>query len=98
MGKKQRDCASCGAPVGYLDRELCCLCVRRAKEAAAKADCPSCAKARVLLEATSRCMLCSRCCGQCGGPVRSAAAKLCRACRRRADAEAAKALCPRCQK
>ena len=40
MGKKQADCAECGAPVGFLGRELCCLCVRRAKEAAAKAACP----------------------------------------------------------
>ncbi len=26
MGKKQRDCTGCGAPVGYLGREYCCLC------------------------------------------------------------------------
>jgi hypothetical protein len=29
MGKRQRDCAVCGAPVGIIGRELCCRCVRR---------------------------------------------------------------------
>jgi hypothetical protein len=98
MGKKQRDCADCGAPVGFLGRELCCLCVRRAKKAAAKARCPQCSKDRVLLAATGKCVLCSRRCSRCRGPVRAAGADLCRGCLRRAEREAAKSLCPRCSK
>jgi site-specific recombinase XerD len=98
VGKKQRDCADCGAPVGFLGRERCCLCVRRAKEAAAKACCPECSKDRVLLAATGKCVLCSRRCSRCGGPVRAAGADVCRGCLRRAEREAAKSLCPRCSK
>jgi hypothetical protein len=26
VGRRQRDCAGCGAPVGYLGPEYCCLC------------------------------------------------------------------------
>ena len=26
MGKRQRDCVDCGAPVGYIGREHCCRC------------------------------------------------------------------------
>lgn len=96
MGKKQRDCSGCGAPVGYLGREFCCLCMRRIREQAAKSSCPGCGKDRVLQVDTGRCVLCSRRCAQCGGPVRSAQAVLCRACRRRAAAAAAKTTCPRC--
>ena len=30
VGRRQRDCAEvAGAPVGYLGREYCCLCMRR---------------------------------------------------------------------
>ncbi len=96
MGKKQRDCAGCGAPVGFIGREYCCLCMRRIREQAAKSPCPGCGKARVLDGDTGRCVLCSRRCSQSGGPVRSAEAVLCRRCRRRAAAAAAKSLCPRC--
>jgi hypothetical protein len=98
MGKKQRDCADCGAPVGFLGRELCCLFVRRAKKAAAKTCCPQCSKDRVLLAATGKCVLCSRRCSRCRGPVRAVGADLCRGCLRRAEREAAKSLCPRCSK
>ena len=98
MGKKQRDCAGCGAPVGYLGREYCCLCMRRIREDAAKAPCPDCGKDRVLNTDTGRCRLCSRRCTQCGQPVRAVDAVLCRACRRRAAAQAAKQPCPRCGK
>jgi hypothetical protein len=96
MGKKQRDCADCGAPVGYLDRQHCCRCVRRIREAAAKSSCPVCGKNRVLVPATGRCVLCSRRCSECGGPVRARDATVCRPCQRRAEREAAKAPCPRC--
>ena len=98
MGKKQRDCTGCGAPVGYLGREYCCLCMRRIREDAAKAPCPDCGKDRVLNADTGRCLLCSRRCVQCAGPVRARDAVLCRDCRRRAAAEAAKQACPRCGK
>lgn len=96
MGKKQRDCARCGAPVGFLGRDLCCRCTRADREQAAKSPCPGCGKDRVLDSDTGRCVLCSRTCSQCGAVVRFAAARLCRACRRRARAAAAKAPCPRC--
>jgi len=98
MGKKQRDCAGCGAPVGFLGREYCCVCMRRIREDAAKALCPDCGKDRVLNTDTGRCRLCSRRCTQCAAPVRAQKAVLCRACRRRAAAEAAKEPCPRCGK
>ena len=70
MGKKQRDCAGCGAPVGIIGREHCCRCEAKIREAAAKAECPGCGKQRVLQDETGRCMLCSRCCRECGHPVR----------------------------
>ena len=94
--KRQRDCADCGAPVGYRDRELCCRCWRRITEAAAKAACPACGKMRVLQPGTGACVLCSRACTSCGHPVRSKDAVLCRACRRRERQNAALRPCPRC--
>lgn len=96
MGKRQRDCVGCGAPVGMVARQHCCRCTRRLREAAAKQLCPGCGKDRVLSPATGRCVLCSRRCSRCGHPVRAADATLCRDCRRRDTAQAAKATCPRC--
>jgi hypothetical protein len=96
MGKKQRDCAGCGAPVGIIGRELCCLCERKAREAAAKSECPGCGKQRVLREETGRCVLCSRRCQACGHPVRGRDAIACRDCRRKARQDAARQPCPRC--
>lgn len=98
MGKKQRDCITCGGPVGYLDRQHCCRCWRRMTEQAAKATCPSCGKGRVLQQDTGRCITCSRVCGQCGHPVRSPQNRLCRECRRRGDRLAVQQSCPRCGK
>lgn len=98
MGKKQRDCCGCGAPVGFIGREYCCQCLRRVREQAAKSPCPGCGKARLLDAATGRCVLCSRRCTRCDAPVRSADAVLCRRCRRRAAAQVGKAPCPRCGK
>jgi hypothetical protein len=94
--KRQRDCADCGAPVGYRDREHCCRCWRRITEAAAKAACPVCGQMRVLQPGTVACMLCSRVCTGCGHPVRSKDSVLCRACRRKERQNAALRLCPRC--
>ncbi len=96
MGKRQRDCVDCGAPVGFLEREHCCRCVRRIREAAVKAPCPDCGKQRVLQPDTGRCVLCSRRCIQCGHPVRSSSATICRPCRRKAELLAAQRPCPRC--
>lgn len=98
MGKRQRDCVDCGAPVGYLDRQHCCRCIHRIRDGAAKSRCPDCGKGRVLVVATGRCALCSRRCSECGGPVRARGATICRPCQRRAEREAAKVLCPRCGK
>ena len=98
MGKRQRDCAACGAPVGIIGRELCCRCVRRQREHDAKQSCPDCGRDRVLVAATSRCVLCSRRCVECGHPVRRADATLCTTCRRRAGLFARQQHCPRCDK
>ncbi|MEW1859897.1 site-specific integrase [Streptomyces sp. NPDC088194] len=98
MSKKQRDCVTCGGPVGYRDRQHCCRCWSRMKEHAAKAVCPSCGKDRALQEDTGRCITCSRVCDQCGQPVRAAHNRLCGACRRRADRLAGQQPCPRCGK
>jgi integrase len=96
MGKKQRDCAGCGAPVGIIGRKHCCLCWRKTTEAAARTTCPRCGKQRILQTDTGRCVLCSRVCTQCGHPVRRSDATLCRDCRRRARRQAAQQPCPRC--
>jgi integrase len=96
MGKKQRDCAGCGAPVGIIGREHCCLCWRKITEAAARATCPGCGKQRVLQPDIGRCVLCSRACTKCGHPVRRREDTLCRECRRKARQAAAQRPCPRC--
>ena len=96
MGKKQRDCTGCGAPVGIIGREHCCLCWRKITEAAARTTCPRCGKQRVLRGDTGRCVLCSRACTQCGHPVRRREDTLCRDCRRKARQAAAQRPCPRC--
>ena len=96
MGKKQRDCAGCGAPVGIIGRQYCCLCWRKITEAAAKAVCPGCGKQRILQDDTGRCVLCSRACTRCGHPVRRSDTALCRDCRRKARQQAARQPCPRC--
>ncbi|MEU5834143.1 hypothetical protein ABZ820_10760 [Streptomyces diacarni] len=98
MGKKQRDCVTCGDPVGSRDREHCCRCWGRMQEKAAKAECPSCGLDRLLQEDTGSCIRCSRVCEECGHPVRSADNRLCRDCRNRARRLAARQPCPRCGK
>jgi site-specific recombinase XerD len=72
--------------------------MRRIREAEARAACPGCGRARVLNADTGRCILCSRRCMGCAGPLRFASSTHCRSCRRRADAQAAKSPCPRCDK
>ncbi len=49
MGKRQRDCIDCGAPVKYLGREHCCGWMRRLRDHAAKTHCPACGRDRVLV-------------------------------------------------
>jgi hypothetical protein len=98
MGKRQRDCLDCGAPVGYIGREHCCRCTRRLRAQAAKARCPGCGLDRILLPETDRCALCSRRCRECGGPIRFRGKTMCRPCQKRATLAAAKSPCPRCGK
>lgn len=81
MGKRQRDCIGCGAPVGYLDRQHCCLCVRRQREEAAKSTCAGCGKQRVLSAGSDRCVTCSKRCTSCDRPLRFNNSALCRFCR-----------------
>lgn len=96
MGKRQRDCAGCGAPVGFIDRQHCCRCVRRMTEEAAKETYPACGKQRILQVDGGRCITCSRACATCGHPVRSKDTILCRDCRRKARQQAALRDCPKC--
>ncbi|MFM9700235.1 tyrosine-type recombinase/integrase [Streptomyces europaeiscabiei] len=98
MGKRQRDCVGCGAPVGFIDRQHCCRCTARMKDEAARAACPACGRSRVLQADTGRCITCSRTCEGCGRPVRSPTASHCGICRREADRQAAKRICPHCQR
>jgi site-specific recombinase XerD len=72
--------------------------MRRIREAEAKSTCPGCGKDRVVQADTGQCMLCSRRCITCGGPLRFAHSTHCKQCRRKAAAQAAKSLCPRCDK
>ena len=50
VGRRQRDCAEvAGAPVGYLGREYCCLCMRPdPARTQPKASRPDCGKDRAL--------------------------------------------------
>ncbi len=95
MGKKQRDCIGCGAPVGFIGREYCCRCMQGIRDAAARQPCPGCGQ-NLILQATGRCVRCSRRCSECGGPVKARDATVCRPCVRKAERQAAKAECPRC--
>ncbi|KAA0017693.1 integrase, partial [Antrihabitans cavernicola] len=65
MGKRQRDCVNCGAPVGIIGRDLCCRCSVRRRERASKQPCPDCGLDRLLDAGTGRCVRCSRRCSEC---------------------------------
>ena len=95
VGKRQRDCADCGAPVGFLHRQPAAGAWRLAEDAA-KAPCPGCGKQRILQDGTGRCVACSRACAGCGHPVRSKDTTLCRDCRRGVRQQAARQNCPKC--
>ncbi len=96
MGKRQRDCATCGAPVGVIGRDLCCRCTARRRDREAKAPCPGCGQDRILSAETGRCARCSRRCEQCGHVLRYIGSRLCKTCRPRAELAARKQTCPRC--
>lgn len=98
MGVRQSDCIGCGAPVGVINRQYCCRCTVRQKEAAARAACPRCGQRRVLQEDSGRCITCSRVCTACGHPVRDKTATMCRDYSRKTERNAAKAPCPRCHR
>jgi hypothetical protein len=98
MGKRQRDCVECGASVGFVGREHCCRCMRRRREQSAKARCPGCESDRVLAPETGRCVLCSRRCRECGGPIRFRGEVVCRPCQKHAELADARSTCPRCGK
>jgi len=90
------DCARCGAGIGFKGETLCHRCRAADREAALRAHCPNCGEFLRLQPGTGRCIRCSRTCVACGQVLRSTTAVHCQACRRRHDAAAAKAVCPRC--
>jgi hypothetical protein len=98
MGIAVGTCVQCGGPVARYGRQHCWFCLRRIRQAAARSRCSGCGKDRVLRIDTGWCVLCSRRCEVCTGPVRARDQSVCRPCQRRAAREAAKALCPRCGK
>lgn len=90
------DCLRCGAGVGFKTETLCRRCRGWDREAALRSDCPSCGELLRLQPGTGRCVRCSRTCVDCGHVLRFKASVRCRACVRRADADAAKSPCVRC--
>lgn len=98
MGKRQRDCAECGAPVGYRDRVRCWRCHKQITAGQARAVCPGCGQSRVLQADTGRCASCSQTCPDCGAPVRLKGRIRCYRCHQRHELEQARQQCPRCGK
>lgn len=96
MGIALRECAECGGPVGFKDRQVCCRCWKRRKEAEARGVCPDCDRHLPLKPETGRCTRCSHRCVQCGHTLRYRGSTLCRDCRRKEAAQTAKQPCPRC--
>lgn len=99
MGKRQRDCVECGAPVGFREREHRCRCMRLRREQSAKARCPGCGSDRVLVAETGRCVPCARgdvviAAGKSGSAARSYVGRA----RKRTELAAARSMCPRCGK
>jgi site-specific recombinase XerD len=84
-----RTCRGCGAPVLFVDRDLCTHCARRQRRDADRVECARCGKRRVLRSATGWCGSCSRpgrppnpdaACVDCGQLTRLAGAGRCRTC------------------
>src|SRR6478609_6845216 len=74
MGKKQRDCIDCGAPVGILNREHCCRCMSKIRLSATQATCPRCGKTGLIRIDSGWCGTCSRPAPPKGPP------RICRVC------------------
>lgn len=84
-----RTCQSCGAPVLFVDRDLCGKCARRQRRDANRVECPRCGRHGILRPATGWCGPCSRPgrppnpdapCSDCGKVTRVAGAGRCRSC------------------
>jgi hypothetical protein len=84
-----RTCGICGAPVLFVDRDLCKDCVRRQRRDADRAECPHCRKHRVLRSDTGWCGPCSHpgrppnpdaACVDCGRVTRLTGVGRCRSC------------------
>jgi site-specific recombinase XerD len=90
------DCTRCGGGVGFKNETLCHRCRARDREARLRSVCPSCGEFLRLQSDTGRCVRCSRTCIDCEHVLRFKTSVRCRACRRRADAIAAKSPCARC--
>lgn len=90
------DCDRCGSGVGFKGETLCHRCRKADREAARRANCPSCGELLCLEPDTGRCVRCSRTCVDCGHALRFKTSVRCLACRRRFDAAAAKSPCSRC--
>ena len=90
------DCTRCGAGVGRKAETLCCRCRAADREAARRANCPSCGELLRLDPSTGRCVRCSRTCIDCGHVLRFKSSVRCLACRRRFEATKAKLACPHC--
>ena len=79
----------CGAPVLFVDRDLCKDCVRRQRRDADRVECPRCRKHRIVRPDTGWCGSCSRpgrppnpdaACVDCGQVTRLYGAGRCRTC------------------
>jgi hypothetical protein len=90
------DCDRCGNGVGFKGQTLCHRCRRADREAARRANCPSCGEFLRLDPETDRCVRCSHTCVECGHILRFKTSVRCLACRRRFEADAAKSPCARC--
>ena len=90
------DCDRCGNGVGFKGQTLCHRCRTADREAARRANCPSCGEFLRLDPDTRRCVRCSRTCVECGHVLRFKTSVRCLACRRRFEADAAKSPCARC--
>jgi site-specific recombinase XerC len=84
-----RTCRDCGAPVLFIDRDLCKECLRRQRRDADRVECPRCGKRRLVRSDTGGCASCSHpgrppnpdaACVDCGQVTRLTGAGRCRRC------------------
>jgi integrase len=90
------DCERCGAGIGIKAATLCHKCRAGDREAARRAECPTCGEFLRLNVDTGRCVRCSRTCVVCGQVLRFKTGERCRSCRVRGELIAAKSRCARC--